>query len=157
MVRDRGSFFFSYAETVRIAVLGGTAFVLALIVSPARAEWAVKRSGGDALIRQMAETLKTRPFDRDLAQRLARTAPKPTLEHLLAELGRRVDAPDASPAAHLAHAQLLLASAHNREAIEAFARAAQPWQKPRAGVAAPAGDAIAVAIYEGWARALRTG
>jgi tetratricopeptide (TPR) repeat protein/HEAT repeat protein len=145
MVRARGSFFLSYPELVRIAALGGTAFlVVAMLAAPARADWAVKRQSREPLIDQIARELQTHPTERPLATRLAHAAPKATLDRLLEAFAARASRGD-DPGPVLAYAQLLLAAGRAAEAAAAFERAA--------GAANPA---FQLAAYEGWALALRT-
>src|SRR3954471_4303785 len=145
MVRARGSFFFSYPELVRIAALGGTAFlVVAMLAAPARADWAVKRQSSEPLIDQIARELQAHPTERPLATRLAHAAPKAALDRLLEAFAARASRGD-DPGPVLAYAQLLLAAGRAAEAAAAFERAA-----------AAASPALRLAAYEAWAMGLRT-
>ncbi len=161
MVRARGSFFLGYPEIVRIAALGGTAFVfvlvLAMLGAPARADWAVKRQSREPLIDQIARELEAHPAERQLATRLARAAPKTTLERLLGEFAARAERARDEPAPLLAYAQLLLAAGRAPEAVTAFERAAGAAEQATKGEA-PGTPSVAlrVAIFEGWATALRS-
>ncbi len=134
MVRARGSFFLGYPEIVRIAALGGTVFVLvlvlAMLVAPARADWSVKRQSREPLIDEIARALEARPTERPLATRLARAAPPATLERLLGEFAARAERARNEPAPLLAYAQLLLAAGRAPEAVTAFERAAAPPRPP---------------------------
>jgi tetratricopeptide (TPR) repeat protein len=158
MVQGRGSFFWAILQPVRIAALGGTAFLLAMLSSPAQADWSVKRNSNQALINQMAASLRVRPDDRELANRLARLAPKAALEQMLSDLDRRAAGSDASTSAVLAYAQLLLAARQNQAAAAVFARAAATAAQTAAATVAPGAPghdtSWALAIHEGWARAL---
>ena len=145
MVRARGSFFLGYTDVVRIAALGGTAFLVAMLVAPARADWAVKRQSREPLIDQIARELQAHPADRQLATRLARAAPKATLERLLDAFAARASRAGDDPEPVLAYAQFLLAAGRAPEAAAAFERAS-----------GASSLTVQVAAYEGWAMALRT-
>ena len=131
---------------MRIAALGGTAFLVAMLVAPARADWAVKRQSREPLIDQIARELQAHPTERPLATRLAHAAPKATLDRLLEAFAARASRASEDPGPVLAYAQLLLAAGRAAEAAAAFERAA----------AAAANPTLQVAAYEGWAMALHT-
>ena len=153
-----GVVFLGYPEAVRIAALGGTAFWLvvssAMLASPVRADWSVKRGGSDALVRQLAAGLRQRPADHDLAVKLVRSATRSELERLLTDLGQRAAAAGSTPGPIVAHAQLLLAAGQNQAAATAFAHAAQVLGASP-GASPPAGADLNASVHEGWARALR--
>ena len=158
MVRARGSFFLGYPEPVRIAAVCGTAlgtaFLLAMLAQPARADWSVKRTSREPLIDEIARALAARPTERPLATRLARAAPPATLERLLTAFAARAAGAGADAGPQLAYAQLLLAAGHAPDATGAFERAATAAEEA-VKHAAPPVPALLVAAYEGWAAALR--
>ena len=147
-----------YPEVVRIAALGGTAFLVAMLaLEPARADWSVKRTSREPLIDQIARELEAHPAERQLATRLAHAAPKPTLERLLDAFAARASRAGDDPAPVLAYAQLLLAAGRAPDAAGVFEHAAHAAEET-AKRGSPTGSSVAlrVAAYEGWAMALRS-
>ena len=70
-----------------------------MLAAPARADWAVKRQSREPLIDQIARELEAHPAERQLATRLARAAPKATLERLLASFAARASRAPGRPGA----------------------------------------------------------
>jgi tetratricopeptide (TPR) repeat protein/HEAT repeat protein len=139
-----------------MVALGGTAFLVATLASPARADWAVRRTGNEALVGQIALGLMARPDDRQLATRLARLATKPALDRLLGEFGRRAAQRPNQVAPVLAYGQLLRAAGRTAAAAETFARAAtaaDPQEDDATNVTAD--KALRGAAFEGWAGTLQ--
>ena len=109
---------------MRIAALGGTAFLVATLAHPAQADWSVKRTSNAPLVNEIAHALEARPSEAQLANRLVRVAPKPALERILGELAERAARSDDDARPLLAYAQLLLSAGRAGDAARVFEQAA---------------------------------
>jgi lipopolysaccharide biosynthesis regulator YciM len=134
------------------------ALALTLLPSAAGAEtWQVRRDRGEALRQQAVRTLLATPEDAALARRLTGRLKAVERQHLLATLAERAARAGAGAdgyAAHMAHAQVLLALGRSAEAATSFERATTCAPRPAAwrgqgrALAAAQQPAAALAAFE---------